>query len=138
FEESFSALKAFDLSAYGPSEAELHKTLQGLRWEIHGFCLMRSHSIPALSDRCGAHYRFSDLIQCGETWERLRVDNTPRSPETYNALVDLAIHLLDPVIDYFGSVVLTYGFASKALTKHIKYRIEPAIDQHSSCEIGVH
>jgi DNA phosphorothioation-associated putative methyltransferase len=137
FEESFSALKAFDLSAYGPSEAELHKTLQRLRWEIHGFCLMRSHSIPALSDRCGAHYRFSDLIQCGETWERLRVDNTPCSPETYSALVDLAIHLLDPVIDYFGSVVLTYGFASKALTKHIKYRIEPAIDQHSSCEIGV-
>jgi hypothetical protein len=35
-------------------------------------------------------------------------------PESYNALVELAEHVLDPVIDYFGMIRLTYGFCSPA------------------------
>jgi DNA phosphorothioation-associated putative methyltransferase len=136
FEASFARLDLFDVSGYGPTEEELHNALHTLRWQIDGFRLIRSTSTPAISDPCGAHYTFAQLIQCGETWERLRIDNIPQSPATYNALVDLAKYILDPVIDYFGAIVLTYAFASRALTRHIKTRIEPAIDQHISCETG--
>ncbi len=135
FEESLAQLRAFDLSTYGPTEESLHDTLRSLRWEIDGYRLIRSTSIPPITDPCGANYRFSHLIYCGETWERLQIENKPQSPATYNALVDLATNILDPVIEYFGGIILSYGFASPALTKNIKGRIEPAIDQHSSCEI---
>jgi hypothetical protein len=64
------------------------------------------------------------------------VDNTPKSPDTYNALFELATNILDPVIDYFGGIKLTYGFASPALTRDIKGRIEPKLDQHASCELN--
>jgi hypothetical protein len=92
-------------------------------------------SIPSLDEPCGSHFTFRQLIECGETWEKMRVDNTPSSPHTYNALFDLATNLLDPVIEYFGGIKLTYGFASQALTRDIKARIEPRLDQHASCEV---
>jgi hypothetical protein len=41
---------------------------------------------------------------------------------------------LDPVIDYFGMVKLTYGFCSSALAKEIPGRISPGLDQHASHE----
>jgi DNA phosphorothioation-associated putative methyltransferase len=135
FEESLARLNAFDLSTYGPTEESLHERLDSLRWRIDGFRLLRSTSIPPLTDRCGTNYTFSQLVNCGETWERSRIDNTPRSPATYDALVDLATNILDPVIEYFGAIMLSYGFASPALTKRIRGRIEPKIDQHSSCEL---
>jgi hypothetical protein len=58
----------------------------------------------------------------------------PTSPDTYNALFLLATQILDPVIDYFGAIKLTYGFCSGELVKHIKERVEPALDQHASHE----
>ena len=88
------------------------------------------------TNRVARHYTFRQLIECGETWERTRVDNTPKSPDTYNALFELATNVLDPVIDYFGGIKLTYGFASPALTREIKGRIEPQLDQHASCELN--
>ena len=36
---------------------------------------------------------------------------------------------------WFGAIKLTYGFASPALTRQIKGRIDPKIDQHASCEV---
>jgi len=39
------------------------------------------------------------------------------------------------VVDYFGAIELTYGFASAALTKHVGARIAPKLDQHSGCEV---
>jgi DNA phosphorothioation-associated putative methyltransferase len=136
FEETLSQLNAFDLSAYGPDEDTVVSKLRSLRWEIDGFRLIRSTDLPPLSDRCGANYTFRQLVECGETWEQLRMENNPRSPASYNALVDLATNILDPVIEYFGAIKLSYGFASAALTRKIKGRIEPAIDQHSSCELN--
>ena len=39
------------------------------------------------------------------------------------------------MIDYFGGIKLTYGFASPALTALIiKGRIDPKLDQHAACE----
>ena len=98
--------------------------------------LAPSTRIPSLDEPCGQNYTFRQLIECGETWERTRVDNTPKSPDTYNALFDLATNILDPVIDYFGGIKLTYGFASTALTNAIPGGIAPKLDQHAACEAG--
>ncbi|WP_425218887.1 hypothetical protein [Ralstonia solanacearum] len=53
---------------------------------------------------------------------------------TVNALYSLASTILDPVIDYFGGIRLTYGFCSHALGKRIKTRIAPQLDQHAAYE----
>jgi hypothetical protein len=49
-------------------------------------------------------------------------------------LYELATHILDPVIDYFGMIRLTYGFCSHELGKHIKHRVAPKLDQHAAHE----
>ncbi len=41
---------------------------------------------------------------------------------------------LDPVIDYFGGINLTYGFSSPALSAKIDGRIAPKLDQHAGHE----
>ena len=48
----------------------------------------------------------------------------------------LAANVLDPVIEYYGSIRLTYGFCSNSLRKHIKARVAPKLDQHSACELN--
>lgn len=136
FEEAINALGIFDLSGYGPSAAEFFDTLRAYRYEIDDHRLVRASSIPTVEEKCGRLYNFEDLIQCGETWERTKVDNIPKQPETYNALADLARLILEPVIDYFGGIKLTYCFASSALTKNIGRGIAPKLDQHSSCELN--
>jgi DNA phosphorothioation-associated putative methyltransferase len=123
-------------NGYGPEPAEFQKWLARQRREITGLRLAPSTHIPPLDDACGKNFTFRHLIECGETWERTRVDNTPKSADTYNALFELAKNVLDPVIDYFGGIKLTYGFASRALTRDIKGRIEPKLDQHASCEVN--
>lgn len=134
FEEALEGLQLFDLSGYGPSEAEFVKKLRVGRWEIEKFKLRRSTDLPDLSEKCGRVFTYRDLIECGETWDAQRPDNAPRSADSYNALCDLSTNVLDPVIEYFGGIRLTYGFATPALTKHISGRISPGLDQHSSCE----
>lgn len=42
--------------------------------------------------------------------------------------------VLDPVIEYFDSIRLTYGFASVELTRNIRRGIAPELDQHAACE----
>jgi len=118
------------------SASEFESRLKGLRYEIEGYAVRRSTAIPELDEACGLNFSYRDFCECGDTWHRLRVDNVPKLAATYNAYADLAIHLLDPIIDYFGMIKLTYGFASQALTKHIKGRIAPELDQHASHELN--
>jgi DNA phosphorothioation-associated putative methyltransferase len=118
----------------GPSPGRLAALLEERRLAIKGLSLTRSESIPDLDARCGAHFSYRDFIECGETQRRLGFHNVPLRAETYNALFDLASELLDPLIDYFGSIRLTYGFASVGLTKHIEQGIAPRLDQHAACE----
>lgn len=54
----------------------------------------------------------------------------------HNALLDLARNILDPVIDYFGMIRLTYGFCSPALARRIPGRIDPKRDQHAAHELN--
>ena len=58
----------------------------------------------------------------------------PKEPDTYTALYELAINVLDPVIEYFGSIKLTYGFCSPDLSRAISGGIAPNLDQHAAHE----
>lgn len=62
--------------------------------------------------------------------------NLPKRPESYNALYDLAAEVLDPLIDYFGMIRLTYGFCSPELAREIPGRIDPKRDQHAAHELN--
>ena len=63
---------------------------------------------------CSTYFRYADLIECGETAQRLdahgaRVANLPTSVETWDNIAALARVILDPLTDRFGTLVLTYG-----------------------------
>jgi hypothetical protein len=97
-----------------------------------------------LDESCGEHFVYRDLIECGETWNRLTAssapgqpfDNVPRAAETFAAIRTLCAGVLDPVVNRFGPLKLTYAFASPQLTRHIKERIHPPGDQHAGHELG--
>jgi hypothetical protein len=136
FEAALEGLDLFDLSGYGPPPAELRETLARHRWTIDGFTLGRSTSIPDLDDPCGAYLTFRQMIECGETQARTGLANRPQQPDSYTALLDLALNVLDPAIDYFGMIRLTYGFCSPALAREIPGRIDPKRDQHAAHELN--
>ncbi|MFK5985391.1 MAG: DNA phosphorothioation-associated putative methyltransferase, partial [Pseudomonadota bacterium] len=130
----------FNFLNYGPPPGVFRHKLNNERLEIKGFELINSQSIPLLDDSCGNNYTFRDFIECGETWQAQHehdgIENTPKQAETYNALHKLAKDILDPVIDYFGMIRLTYGFSSAKLSKVIQGRIAPKLDQHASYELN--
>ncbi len=134
FEEQLEGLRLFDLSGYGPPAETFWGTLRRARWTVEGYKLERSTDIPALAVACGERFTFRDLIECGDTWERTRINNCPLTADSYNALADLARLVLDPVVDYFGSIKLTYGFCSSALKRLIGSGIAPELDQHCAHE----
>lgn len=134
FEEAIDTLGLHDLSGYGPSEKDFYRVLANARWEVDGFTLRRATAIPNIDDPCGANLTYRDLIECGETQARTGLLNRPKEPDTYTALYELAKCVLDPVIDYYGMVTLTYGFCSQELQKGIKGQIAPELDQHAGHE----
>ena len=134
FDEALEEHKFLDFEGYGPPETEFLAELSRARWQIEGFSLRRSSTAPSLDDRCGRWMTYRDLIECGDTWSRLKLDNSPKQISSFDALVDLTRFVLDPVIDYFGAIRLTYGFCSSELRRHIKAGVAPNLDQHASCE----
>ena len=134
FDERLESLDILGLDNFGPSFQELQSLLDAKRLSINGFDLIPSQSIPNIDASCGANFKYRDFIECGETQQRLGLKNTPLNPETYNSLLSIANDVLDPVIDYFGAVQLTYGFSSAELTKNIGGRISPKLDQHAGHE----
>ena len=136
FDEALERSGVLDDSEFGPAAETLTRLLDAKRLAIEGMRLGRSTSIPDLDTRCGASLTYRTLIQCGETRHRLGIANLPLNPATYNALHDLATLILDPVIEYFGAIRLTYGFSSAELTRNIQRGIAPKLDQHASCERG--
>ena len=136
FEEVLDGLELFDFSGYGPSPDEFLATLARNRWTLDGFALTRATALPDLDAPCGRYLTFRQLIECGETQARTRLANHPQQPASYNALHDLAVWVLDPVIDYFGMIRLTYGFCSPELARKIPGRIDPKRDQHAAHEVN--
>jgi DNA phosphorothioation-associated putative methyltransferase len=134
FDEALEALGVLDEFTQMPSLTQIREKLSARRLEIDGLNLRKCTSIPSLDQRCGQYLKFRDLIQCGETQSRLGIPNLPLNPETYNALYSLSTQVLDPVIDYFGAIRLTYGFCSPTLGAKISSRVAPKLDQHASHE----
>lgn len=134
FEGALDGLDRFDFSGYGPNAEIFDRQLDEMRLAIDGFQLVRSKTIPSADQTCGRYLRFRDLIECGEAQAKYHLDNLPREPESFNALYDLACHVLDPVIEYFGMVKLTFGFCSPELATKIEGRIAPKLDQHAAHE----
>jgi len=134
FDETLQALK-IDLSGYGPSDAAFAETLESCRWKVNGFRLERAHRVPSLDEPCGHYLTYRHLIECGETRTTSAIPNLPKIPESYTALFDLATSILDPVIEYFGRIELTYGFCSSQLARRIHGRIAPELDQHAAHEM---
>ncbi|GAB4271279.1 MAG: hypothetical protein Kow0065_20910 [Methylomicrobium sp.] len=136
FDERLQALKLFDFSGYGPKPEAFRQILAQARWEIDGFQLVRSRTMPDLDTLCGGYLTYRQLIECGETQQATAIANLPKQPDSYTALYDLAVYVLDPVIEYFGMIRLTYGFCSHELGKHIKKRVAPKLDQHAAHELN--
>lgn len=134
FEDSLEALGLFDFSGYGPHPDEFEARLEAHRYQVNGFQLVRSRRIPALDEPCGQHFIYRTFIECGETQERTGIANFPKEPDSYTALFEVATKVLDPIIEYFGMVRLTYGFCSPELAKHINGRVAPKLDQHAAHE----
>ena len=135
FDDALTRSGCVGETVFGPPAESLIKSLASNRLEISGLELIRSRSIPDIDDRCGRHLRYRALIECGETQSRLSIKNLPKNVETYNALYDLATCILDPTIDYFGGIRLTYGLCTSELGRHIKKRISHELDQHAACEL---
>ena len=96
---------------------------------------MSEHSgLPDLDALAGQHLRYRDLVEAGETWARLRPDNRPRDPGSYAAMARLCRDVLDPVIDRFGPIRITYGHAGGSLTRAMPGGIYPSLDQHAGHE----
>lgn len=134
FEQELDALELHDLTGYGPGESEFHRCLDAARWQVDGFNLIRSRRIPELDEPCGRFLTYRDFIECGETQLRTQIPNLPKEADSYTALFELTRNVLDPVIEYFGMVRLSYGFCSLELAKQISGRIAPELDQHACHE----
>ena len=136
FDKSLASLEGVDVEGYGMPPDKLDAVLKVNRLEVDGMKLARAQTLPALDDPCGAYHTYRDFIECGETQAKLGISNLPMLPDTFNALCDLAVHVVNPVMDYFGGIELTYGFCSRELSKNIKYRVDPSRDQHASHEVN--
>jgi DNA phosphorothioation-associated putative methyltransferase len=135
FDEALDATGILGDSEFGPAPDALAQQLELRRLGVSGMRLVRSDTIPELDQACGSNFSYRSFVECGETQQRLGIRNLPLNPATYNALYDLATEILDPVVEYFGAIRLTYGFCSADLARHINTRVAHRLDQHASCEV---
>ena len=101
-----------------------------------GYMVSNLPKLPDLDDPCGKRFAYRDFVECSATWQSMSMDNAPEEPNTYVALRELAILILDPVSEHFGPITLTYGVATPRLIKKIRRNISPRVDQHSSYELS--
>jgi hypothetical protein len=136
FDRRLAELIEVDEMSRGPEDADLAATLRRAGVKILGCAIVDDDASPALDDPCGAHLTYRSLIACGDTALGTGLANLPRSLDSYRALRGLAENVLDPIIDWFGSIELTYGFCSPELARLIPGRIAPALDQHAAHELN--
>jgi hypothetical protein len=97
---------------------------------------MSDQRLPSYNATCGEYFTFKDFVECGDTFDRVDVENLPVQRNTYSAIENLATNVLDPIVDQFGEINLTYGFCSPELRRHITQRISPPLDQHAGYELN--
>lgn len=134
FDDQIERLNLVDPNGFGPSPDAFDALLERHRYSVQGYQLKRSQILPNLNDTCGHFFTYRDLIECGETQAETKLANLPKEPDSYTALLELTTQLLDPIIDYFGMIKLTYGFCSPTLSREIPGRIAPKLDQHCAHE----
>ncbi|ABZ76535.1 conserved hypothetical protein [Shewanella halifaxensis HAW-EB4] len=95
---------------------------------------MQNHS------KLSKYFTLADLLYCSQTQTKRKLTNTPEQQASIEALQQLAINILDPNVDQFGSITLSYGFCSAELARAIKKNdnphIAPNLDQHASHELN--
>lgn len=91
-------------------------------------------TLPALDDAASRHFSYRDVCECSETWFRTRIENRPKEADSYGAIAALCVNVLDPIVEHFGPIELTYGFASLGLARAIGRSIAPQLDQHAGHE----
>ncbi|MBB1270533.1 hypothetical protein [Shewanella sp. SR44-3] len=93
-----------------------------------------------LDASASVHFSFRDLIECGDTAKQYQLFILPKQTASWQALSQLATNLLDPIVEQFGPINLSYGFCSPELARKIaknpKPHIAPALDQHTSHELN--
>ncbi|HYC48086.1 MAG TPA: DNA phosphorothioation-associated putative methyltransferase [Burkholderiales bacterium] len=134
FDETLQRVRGLDLSGFGPPPDHFQRALSADRWAVEGFQLVRATNVPSLDELCGQFLTYRQLIHCGEAQANTGIGNLPQNPESYTALYELAVNVLDPVIEYFGMIRLTYAFCSEKLAAHVRKRTAPELDQHAACE----
>jgi hypothetical protein len=85
-------------------------------------------------DYCSKHFKFSDLFFAGETYRLHQPQNIPLEKQTWCDFQKLAQVILDPVVDHFGAINITYGYAGSPLIRLVNERIAPNLDQHAGSE----
>ena len=90
--------------------------------------------IANLDRAASRFFTYRDLIEAGETFARQAPDNTPQERETWDAISGLAQEILDPVVERFGRLEITYGFAGPALARLVPGRNAPELHQHAGYE----
>ena len=136
FDDDLSSLGLIEGDKKNPTVAELSDQLAVRGVVINGFRIEPRLPVMNLDQFCGKYLTYRDLIECGDTQRGTGLTNIPTQQLSFVALYELARQALDPVIDYFGMIRLTYGFCSPALSRKIKGGIAPRLDQHSSCELN--
>lgn len=134
FDDALDAMGLTDAPTFGESFPVLCKKLELNRVSIEGLRLIPATSTPDLDQSCGANFTFRNFVECGMTQMQTSTSNVPMQAGTYNSLHQLAVEILDPTIDYFGAIQLTYGFCSASLSKQIPAKIAPSLDQHAAHE----
>ncbi len=135
FDERLAQLKFLGEARFRLNADEFDQALTFQNLQIDGFQLTLDGMPKDIDQPCGQYLTYRDLIACGETQAKTQIENIPREFDTFCALFDLATQVLDPVIDYFGMIRLTYGFCSSELSKEIPGGVAPELDQHASCEL---
>jgi len=135
FDEQLESMRFIPDPVHGHFPESMLKSMELMRLSIKNHKLVASDIFPDLDQRCGFNLTYRHFIECGETQERTKIANLPLKVQTYNALNELATKLLDPIIEYFGAIRLTYGFCSLELSKQIHSRVAPKLDQHAAHEI---
>jgi hypothetical protein len=97
----------------------------------------------------GRYFTLEEFCTCSATYRKNadRIDSYPKNSGSIEALRDLCVFLLDPIVDRFGKefFTLTYGFCSADLQKFLARkdpdtgikngRVDPKRDQHMASEI---
>jgi hypothetical protein len=93
-----------------------------------------------INGKASRFFSYADLINCGATVSEHHINNQPEQADSWRALSLLATQILDPIVENFGPITLTYGFCSPQLARKIaKNRnphIAPKLDQHCSHELN--